>query len=78
MSPIQHVRKNIFRMKQADFAALAGVAQPTVSRWERGGSPTLAEMQAIREAATARGIRWQDKWFFETPVVKTPLPERAA
>ena len=68
MNPIAHIRKEVFRMKQSDFAALAGVAQSTVSRWEKHGvPPTLAEMQAIREAAANRKIRWNDTLFFEVP-----------
>ncbi|WDR03653.1 helix-turn-helix domain-containing protein [Devosia algicola] len=67
MNAIRHIRKNIFKLTQADFAALARVQQSSVSRWEAGGSPTLAEMQAIRDAAKERGIAWDDAWFFETP-----------
>jgi DNA-binding transcriptional regulator YiaG len=67
MNAIRHIRKNVFRLKQQEFAAIAGVQQSTVSRWERGeASPSLSEMAAIREAA--RGKRgWSDRLFFETP-----------
>lgn len=67
MNAIRHIRKNVFRLKQQEFAAIAGVQQSTVSRWERGeASPSLDEMAAIREAA--RGKRgWSDKLFFEAP-----------
>lgn len=67
MNAIRHIRKNVFQVSQADFAALAGVTQGSVSRWENGVAPSLAEMQAIREAATKRKIAWDDAWFFEAP-----------
>lgn len=77
MSAIRHIRKQVFKVRQAEFAAIAGVTQATVSRWERGGAPSLEEMQRIREAAAARRLRWQDKWFFEMPS-PAPQPEQAA
>lgn len=67
MSSIVHIRKNVFRVTQSEFAALAGVTQPTVSRWENGVAPSLEEMQSIRRAATDRGIDWDDRLFFEVP-----------
>ncbi|GAA4108635.1 helix-turn-helix domain-containing protein [Aminobacter aganoensis] len=76
MSVIRHIRKTVFRLSQAEFAAIAGVTQATVSRWEKGGSPTLEEMQRIRDAAAERRIKWSDKLFFE-PAPSTK-PERAA
>ncbi|WP_442872846.1 helix-turn-helix transcriptional regulator [Aurantimonas sp. C2-3-R2] len=70
MSPIKRIRLHVFKLKQKDFADLAGVQQSTVSRWEAGTSLSWPEMQRIREAASKAGIRWDDKWFFE------PAPER--
>lgn len=67
MSAIRHIRREIFKVTQSEFAALAGVTQASVSRWEAGGAPTLDEMQAIRTAAADRGIEWNDAWFFEAP-----------
>ncbi|RUV69695.1 MAG: XRE family transcriptional regulator [Mesorhizobium sp.] len=67
MSAIRHIRRAVFGVTQADFAALAGVTQATVSRWEAGVAPSLDEMQAIRKAAIERQIEWNDAWFFETP-----------
>lgn len=78
MSAIRHIRKDVFDVTQAEFAALAGVSQGTVSRWEAGVAPSLAEMQAIRAAAAERGIEWNDAWFFETPTPsEAPAPEKA-
>ncbi|RWF44265.1 MAG: XRE family transcriptional regulator [Mesorhizobium sp.] len=67
MSAIRHIRQKVFQATQAEFAALAGVSQGTVSRWEAGTSLSLDEMKSIRKAAADRGILWNDAWFFETP-----------
>lgn len=67
MSAIRHIRRAIFQVTQAEFAALAGVTQASVSRWETGVPPSLDDMQAIRKAAADRGIAWDDAWFFDTP-----------
>lgn len=78
MSTIKHIRKNVFKVRQAEFAAIAGVTQATVSRWEAektGAAPTLDELARIRDEAVRRRIRWADKLFFDIPAVK---PERAA
>lgn len=70
MRAIGHIRKHIFKKRQAEFAAMLGVAQSTVSRWERGdSSPTLEEMTAIRSEAARNGLEWDDAWFFEAPEV---------
>ncbi|MGX9120300.1 helix-turn-helix domain-containing protein [Mesorhizobium sp. BHbsci] len=74
MSAIRYIRREIFKATQAEFAALAGVTQASVSRWETGGAPTLDEMQAIRKAAADRQIEWNDAWFFEP----APSSEQAA
>jgi transcriptional regulator with XRE-family HTH domain len=56
----------MFGLSQHDFAALTGVAQATVSRWETGElSPGLPEMQRIRNEAIRRGFEWDDSLFFE-------------
>lgn len=65
MNSIQHIRKSIFVASQSEFAALAGVTQPTVSRWEAGSSePTRAELDLIRSEAFRRGLAWDDGLFF--------------
>lgn len=71
MNTIQHIRTKVFGVTQAAFAELAGVSQPTVSRWEsddrRGSEPTREEMDNIRRAARDRGLAWSDELFFVVP-----------
>jgi DNA-binding transcriptional regulator YiaG len=66
MNTLKHVRIAVFRCNQVEFAAIAGVRQGTVSRWEAGQlQPSLQQMRLIREEAKRRGIVWDDRWFFE-------------
>jgi transcriptional regulator with XRE-family HTH domain len=67
MNALRYIRKHVFQVTQTEFADLAGVGQASVSRWENGVAPSLDEMQAIRRAAAARGLAWDDRWFFEVP-----------
>ncbi|WP_349366752.1 MAG: helix-turn-helix transcriptional regulator [Nitratireductor rhodophyticola] len=67
MNAIRYIRKEVFGATQAEFAALAGVTQASVSRWEKGVAPSLDDMQAIRIAASEQGIKWKDEWFFQSP-----------
>lgn len=70
MSTMKHIRTKVFRCTQAEFAAIAGVTQATVSRWENGVAPSLEEMTAIRVAAKGRR-GWNDRLFFETPAASS-------
>lgn len=75
MTPIRYIRTQVFKVRQAEFAAIAGVTQATVSRWERKGvAPSLDELSRIRDEAAERKILLRDKWFFEPPA----LPQEAA
>lgn len=67
MEAIKHIRTQIFRVTQAEFASIVGVAQASISRWESGAAPSLTELRAIRMAALKRGINWNDRYFFEVP-----------
>ncbi len=68
MSSLRHIRTNIFRLKQAEFAVVCQVDQSTVSKWESGDlEPSLSQMRRIRDMAKKRRMKWSDKWFFEKP-----------
>jgi transcriptional regulator with XRE-family HTH domain len=69
--PIEHIRRNVFQLSQAAFAEIAGVTQPTVSRWEAGEwEPNRDDLERIRQAALGSGKPWSDAWFFEAPAVE--------
>lgn len=77
MTPIAHIRSRVFKASQAEFASIAGVSQPTVSRWERGEwEPNRDELERIRSAAQDRRLNWDDKWFFESPPESKEAPQR--
>ena len=66
MSPMKHIRTSVLDVSQIALAEIAEVNQATVSRWEAGESePSRAQMAAIRAYARRRGIKWNDRWFFE-------------
>lgn len=68
MSELQFIRTQVLQVSQREMAAIAGVDQATVSRWEqRGFEPTREAMKRIRQEAKQRGIEWNDLWFFEAP-----------
>lgn len=68
MTPIENIRRNIFKMKrQVEFAKCIGVSSSTVHRWENGAPMTSDNMQLIRDAADRLDIAWDDRWFFEIP-----------
>lgn len=68
MSNVRHIRKNVFRLSQAEFGAICGVTQATISRWEAGRlAPSLVELARIREAARERRLKWRDEMFFAQP-----------
>lgn len=65
MNAIKHIRKHVLQIRQGEMAALTGVSQTTVCRWERGEqAPSLRELALIREAAIERGLPWDDGMFF--------------
>ena len=71
MNPIHKIRREVFGVSQAEFGEIAGTTQASVSRWENAEQePGLEEMARIREAARARDIEWDDRWFFEGPPVE--------
>lgn len=68
MTPITHIRKNVFQVTQTAFGEIAGTTQASVSRWENGEQePSQSEMTRIREEAQRRELPWDDRLFFEVP-----------
>lgn len=68
MTPIFHIRRDVFKENQSRFALIVGVSQATVSRWEKGEQePTRDKLAMIRDEARKRRIFWSDAWFFEAP-----------
>lgn len=68
MNTVEHIRKKVLGLSQEAFSRVAGVSQPTVSRWERGElEPGRDEMSLIRSKAIEDGKAWDDSWFFEVP-----------
>jgi transcriptional regulator with XRE-family HTH domain len=66
MRPIAHIRKDLFKLSQAAFGAVAGTSQATVSRWESGElEPSLEQIARIRSAAIQAGLQWRDELLFE-------------
>lgn len=66
MQPMEHIRREIFKISQSAMAQIAEVNQATVSRWESGTlEPSRGEMELIRAAARKRRLKWDDRWFFE-------------
>jgi transcriptional regulator with XRE-family HTH domain len=73
MNPILNIRRHVLKVTQGGLAEIASVSQSTVSKWEGGElEPSREELGRIREAAQARGIEWDDRWFFEVPKPTAP------
>lgn len=67
MNTLKHIRRNVFQATQEEMASIAGVEQPTVSRWEAGvNEPSLRHLKRIRAEARRRNLSWDDNWFFST------------
>lgn len=70
MSAIRHIRRNILKLSQTEFGALAETTQSTVSRWEDGSlSPRLDEIERIIARSGGR-VRIAD--FLARPEKATP------
>ncbi|MDN3622571.1 helix-turn-helix domain-containing protein [Methylobacterium isbiliense] len=66
------IRREVFRVSQAEMARLIGTTQATVSRWEKGLSePPRDALERVREAAARLGLLWNDAWFFALPPAAT-------
>lgn len=73
MRAIEHIRRNVFKVTQTTFSAIAGTTQTSVSRWENGEQePGLEELARIRDEAQRRQLDWDDRLFFEAPAAPQP------
>lgn len=66
MNKLIHIRRVVFQATQVEMAAICGVRQATISRWESDDcTPSLPALERIRAEALRRGLPWSDSWFFE-------------
>ncbi len=76
---IRRIRKDLFRISQAELGGIAGVTQATVSRWEAGRLvPNLLELERIRAEAKRRGVRLKPDDFFIAKPSAAPTKEGVA
>lgn len=81
MTTMRFIRKTVFggSLTQAEFGALAGATQATVSRWEAGElNPTLDQLRRVRAEAQRRKLAWHDSFFFEAPLAEPCSHSEAA
>jgi len=65
MNPILFIRTKVFKVNQTEFGRIADASQAAVSRWECGeASPTLDQVQHIRNEAKLRALGWDHDWLF--------------
>jgi transcriptional regulator with XRE-family HTH domain len=66
MSALRRIRQEVFGLTLTEMAAIAGVAQSTISKWENGiHRPDFQAMARIRSAALERQLAWDDAWLFD-------------
>jgi transcriptional regulator with XRE-family HTH domain len=74
MNRFLHIRLTVFGCSQNELSRISGIAQSLISRWESGKrTPGLVNLAKLRAAALARGIAWDDRWFFEDAEVRLPI-----
>lgn len=65
MNPIRHIRCEIFRVTQDEFAEILETSQATISRWEAGiTNPSLRHLRRLRAEAIQRKLKWDDQLLF--------------
>lgn len=70
MRPIEYIREHVFGATQGEMAAIAGVSQSTISRWESGVAVPTDRWERIRAEAMGRGLDWDDSLIFIVPQVE--------
>ena len=79
MNTVRYIRDKVFKLTQAPFAAIAGVSQATVSRWETGElEPNRDNMERIHRAAIERGLELDYTSFFNAPPENDAASDRGA
>jgi transcriptional regulator with XRE-family HTH domain len=67
MGALRRIRQEVFGLTLTEMAAIAGVAQSTISKWENGiHRLDFQAMARIRSAALERHLAWDDAWLFDT------------
>lgn len=67
-TPFRYIREIAFAEPIASrFAEAIRVSPAHLSRLESGDTPSYGLMLRTRELARHRGVRWDDRWFFEPP-----------
>ncbi len=73
MNIIRHIRVDLLDLTQTEFAEGVGVAQSTVSRWEKSElSPSIKEAAEMRRLMEEKGIEWDDAHFFDSHIEPNP------
>jgi hypothetical protein len=69
ITPARYIRERVFHIEtQTEFGELIGHHPSVICRFECGVRPlTRRAQESIRAAAKKRGIKWNDRWFFEVP-----------
>ncbi len=67
-SPLRWVRRQVFGVRQDEFAEIAGVQRPSISRYENGrDNPSFPVLVKIRDEALRRDLPFSGDWFFAVP-----------
>lgn len=68
-----HLRENVFKTTQSQFALILGVSNSQVSRWESGQQePGWEPLARLRAFAHLAHLEWRDEWLFEVPPAPPP------
>lgn len=68
VTPMRWVRTAVFKLRQEDFASVAGVSRPAVSRYEtETDNPPYPVLRRIRAEAQRLGLEFSGDWFFAVP-----------